>query len=137
RELGIPFAFREQHRFRLLGSLTGKTPCLENGFPITNRILESEIEREKTMDVLLAIISWAVFGLIAGAIARLLVPGRQPIGMLATVGLGIVGSVVGGGIVWAVTGDPMQPAGWIMSIIGAVIVLAIAVKMQGRRRVGA
>jgi uncharacterized membrane protein YeaQ/YmgE (transglycosylase-associated protein family) len=89
------------------------------------------------MDVLFAIVGWALFGLIAGAIARLLVPGRQPIGMLATMGLGILGSIVGGGIVWAVTGDPLQPAGWIMSIIGAVIVLAIAVKMQGRRRVGA
>ena len=88
------------------------------------------------MDLLLTVLSWALFGLIAGAVARLLVPGRQPIGILATVGLGIVGSLLGGGIVWAVTGDAMQPAGWIMSIVGAVIVLAIAVKMQGRRRVG-
>lgn len=85
------------------------------------------------METLYAILAWAVFGLIAGAVARLLVPGRQPIGLLATICLGIVGSLIGGGIAWAFTGDPMQPAGWIMSILGAVIVLAVAVTMQGRR----
>lgn len=85
------------------------------------------------MNLLYAIIAWTVFGLIAGAIARLLVPGRQPIGLLATICLGIVGSIVGGGITWLVTNDPMQPAGWLMSILGAVIVLAIAVKTQSGR----
>ena len=88
------------------------------------------------MEVLYAILAWTVFGLIAGAVARLLVPGRQAIGLLATIGLGILGSYVGGGIVWAVTGDAMQPAGWIMSIVGAVIVLFVAEKFMGRRRVG-
>lgn len=85
------------------------------------------------METLYAILAWMVFGLIAGAIARLLVPGRQPIGLLATMGLGIIGSVVGGGITWLVTRDPMQPAGWIMSIVGAVVVLFIAVKTQSRK----
>lgn len=85
------------------------------------------------METLYAILAWMVFGLIAGAIARLLVPGRQPIGLLATMGLGIIGSVVGGGITWLVTSDPMQPAGWIMSIVGAVVVLFIAVKTQSRK----
>ncbi len=80
------------------------------------------------MGTLWAILVWMVFGLIAGAVARLLVPGRQALGMFATIILGIVGSVVGGGITWLVTGSPMHPAGWIMSIVGAVIVLLIAVK---------
>jgi uncharacterized membrane protein YeaQ/YmgE (transglycosylase-associated protein family) len=85
------------------------------------------------MDTLYAILVWMVFGVIAGAIARLLVPGRQAIGLLATMCLGIVGSIVGGGLTWLVTGDPMAPAGWIMSIVGAVIVLLIAVKTGSRR----
>lgn len=85
------------------------------------------------MEVLYAVLIWAVFGLIAGAIARLLVPGRQPIGLLGTIALGIVGSLVGGGLTWLFTRDPMQPAGWIMSIIGAVIVLLIAVKTGSRQ----
>lgn len=85
------------------------------------------------MATLYAIVIWMAFGLIAGAVARLLVPGRQPIGLLATIFLGIIGSVVGGGITWLVTGEAMQPAGWIMSIVGAVIVLFIAVKTQTRK----
>ncbi|MCA9070325.1 MAG: GlsB/YeaQ/YmgE family stress response membrane protein [Planctomycetaceae bacterium] len=88
------------------------------------------------MDVLYAILAWAVFGLISGAVARLLVPGRQPIGLLATMFLGVVGSIVGGGLTWLVTGEPMQPAGWIMSIVGAVVVLLIAVKTGSKRFVG-
>lgn len=85
------------------------------------------------MEVLYAILVWALFGLIAGAIARLLVPGRQAIGLLGTIALGIVGSVVGGGLTWLFTREPLAPAGWIMSIIGAVIVLLIASKTGTRR----
>ena len=44
------------------------------------------------------ILGWIVFGLVAGAIARLLMPGRQPIGLIMTTVLGIVGSFVGGAI---------------------------------------
>jgi len=86
------------------------------------------------MDVLIAILVWAAFGLIIGAIARLLIPGRQPIGILATILLGIVGSLVGGFLAWLfVGGSPLQPSGWILSIIGAVIVLWIAVASSRRR----
>lgn len=88
------------------------------------------------MEILYALLAWAAFGLIAGAVARLLVPGRQPIGLLGTMFLGVIGSIVGGGITWLITGDPMQPAGWIMSIVGAVIVLLIAVKTGSRRVTG-
>jgi len=71
------------------------------------------------------IIGWAFSGLIIGAIARFLVPGRQPMGMLMTMLLGIVGSLAGGGLTWILTGanDPYSPAGWIMSIIGAVLLV--------------
>lgn len=74
-----------------------------------------------------SIIGWIVFGLIAGAIARLVVPGRQPMGIVMTMVLGIIGSLVGGFIGWALAGMPAgdyQPAGWILSIICAIVILA-------------
>jgi uncharacterized membrane protein YeaQ/YmgE (transglycosylase-associated protein family) len=75
----------------------------------------------------LSILGWIVFGLIAGAIARLLVPGRDPMGWIATILLGIVGSVVGGMIAYLLRlgTDPYEPAGWIFSIIGAIVTLLI------------
>ena len=86
------------------------------------------------MDVLFALMAWALFGLICGAIARLLVPGRQSIGLLMTCILGIVGSLVGGFVSWMVVGGhPLQASGWIMSIVGAVVVLAIYVGVARRR----
>ena len=85
------------------------------------------------MDVLFALIAWTVFGLICGAIARLLVPGRQPMGILMTCLLGILGSFLGGFVSWMIVGgEPLQASGWIMSIVGAVVVLAIYVSMQRR-----
>ncbi len=72
------------------------------------------------------IISWCVFGLIVGAIARLLMPGRQNMGLLLTIALGIAGSFAGGAISSVLFGRSdslINPAGWIMSIIGAMIVL--------------
>ncbi|OAI55636.1 hypothetical protein AYO47_02355, partial [Planctomyces sp. SCGC AG-212-M04] len=75
------------------------------------------------------IISWLVFGLIIGAIAKLLYPGNERMGCLSTIALGVLGSVMGGVIAkvfWR--GGDVRPAGWIMSIIGAVIVLAIVTR---------
>jgi len=73
--------------------------------------------------------------LIVGAIARLLVPGRDLRGWGATVLLGIVGSVVGGMIAYLLQlgVDPYQPAGWIFSIIGAIIVLCVYNRMTAPR----
>jgi uncharacterized membrane protein YeaQ/YmgE (transglycosylase-associated protein family) len=88
------------------------------------------------MEMLWAIIGWCLFGLVAGAIARLLVPGRQSMGILMTIVLGIIGSLVGGLIGYMIMGqgDPLQPSGWIMSIVGAVIVLGLYVAMTRRER---
>jgi uncharacterized membrane protein YeaQ/YmgE (transglycosylase-associated protein family) len=74
------------------------------------------------------IIAWAVFGLIVGAVARFIWPGPQPIGCLTTVFLGVAGSLVGGMITYFLTGGPerqFHPASWLMSIIGAILVLWI------------
>ncbi|MCJ1711603.1 GlsB/YeaQ/YmgE family stress response membrane protein [Clavibacter michiganensis subsp. phaseoli] len=86
------------------------------------------------------IISLIVVGLIAGFIARAVVPGRQNIGILMTIVLGIVGSFVGGFLGFLIfQHDAMegffQPAGIIGSIIGAIIVLVIYVKVGGRKSV--
>jgi uncharacterized membrane protein YeaQ/YmgE (transglycosylase-associated protein family) len=89
--------------------------------------------------MLFTIIGWVVFGLIVGFIARALVPGRDDIGVLRTIALGVVGSVLGGVVFGLLTGGlrGFHPAGWIGSVIGAVVVLLLYNKfvLGGRNRV--
>ncbi len=91
------------------------------------------------MDMIWNIISWAVFGLVIGAVARMLYPGRQPMSLMATMILGIIGSLVGGFISWAFPGGqdagPFQGSGWIMSIIGGLIVVWVGLYAAGHRKV--
>ena len=82
------------------------------------------------MDLLYLILSWALCGLIVGLIARVLVPGPHPLGILGTIVLGIVGAIVGGVIHRLISDAPGALSGgawsgWIFSIIGAVIVLLL------------
>jgi len=86
------------------------------------------------------IISLIIVGLIAGALARLLVPGKQDIGIAATILLGIVGSFIGGFLGYVIfhkdaSSGFFQPAGLVGSIIGAVIALLIYTRMGSRRTV--
>ena len=86
------------------------------------------------------IISLLIIGLIAGALARLLVPGKQDLSIPATIVLGIVGSFVGGLIGYLLfhkdsSDGFFQPAGIIGSVIGSVIVLLLWIKFGGRSRV--
>jgi len=76
-----------------------------------------------------SIIGWIFFGLIAGAIARFLHPGYDRMGMAGTIILGIVGSLLGGGLAYVLRlgTEPYQPAGWIMSIVGAILLLFLGV----------
>ncbi|GAA1841806.1 GlsB/YeaQ/YmgE family stress response membrane protein [Microlunatus capsulatus] len=81
------------------------------------------------------IISIIVVGLIAGAIARLVVPGRQNLSIPMTILLGIIGSFVGGFLGYLIFrngGSFLQPAGIIGSIIGAIIVLLLYTRFSGR-----
>jgi uncharacterized membrane protein YeaQ/YmgE (transglycosylase-associated protein family) len=77
------------------------------------------------------IIVWFVIGLIVGGIARLLVPGPTPLGLLGTAAAGVAGAI-GAGIVGRLLFGPGFTPGWIASIIGAVIVVALVTR--GRRR---
>ena len=86
------------------------------------------------------IITLIIIGAIAGFIARALVPGKDPMGIGATILLGIVGSFIGGFLGWALFGKDMnegalQPSGIIGSIIGAVIVLLLWLKFGSKGRV--
>jgi uncharacterized membrane protein YeaQ/YmgE (transglycosylase-associated protein family) len=86
----------------------------------------------------MSILGWIIFGLIVGVVAKLLMPGRDPGGMIVTILLGIVGALIGGFIGrilgWYGEGDPV---GFIMAVIGAILVLFAYRKISGRSRVGA
>lgn len=74
------------------------------------------------------LIVWCIFGIAAGAFARLLMPGRDPMGCLTTMVLGIVGSLLGGflsGLVFGNNDAGFEPSGFIGAVIGAIILLAI------------
>ncbi len=81
------------------------------------------------------ILSWIVFGLVIGIIAKVLMPGRDPGGFIVTTLLGVAGAMIGGfmGRAMGFYGEG-QTAGWLMSILGAVILLALY-RMMVRRRV--
>jgi uncharacterized membrane protein YeaQ/YmgE (transglycosylase-associated protein family) len=74
------------------------------------------------MDILL----WILFGLVVGIVAKLLMPGRDPGGIILTVVLGVGGALLGGWL-GRVMGlyAPGEPAGFLMAVVGAVIVLAL------------
>ena len=81
-----------------------------------------------------SVLGWIFFGLIVGAIAKLVMPGRDPGGIIVTILIGIVGAVVGGFIGRALGFyGPDQAAGFLMSFLGAVILLAIYRAVVGRR----
>ena len=80
------------------------------------------------------VLGWILFGLVAGVIAKLLMPGRDPGGFIITIVLGIAGAFLGGflGQAMGLYGEG-EPAGLIMSIVGAVLLLALYRLFAGRR----
>jgi uncharacterized membrane protein YeaQ/YmgE (transglycosylase-associated protein family) len=86
---------------------------------------------------LTTIVTWLIFGAIVGVIARFLMPGPDPMGWIGTIVLGIIGSFVGGFLAQLVFAGNASLApttsGWIGSIIGAFIVLALYRYSKGRR----
>ncbi len=72
------------------------------------------------------VIGWILFGLIVGVVAKLLMPGRDPGGFIITILIGIAGALLGG-VIGRALGlyGPGESAGWIVSILGAVVLLFI------------
>ena len=82
----------------------------------------------------MVVIGWILFGLVVGALAKLVMPGRDPGGIIVTMLLGIAGALLGGflGRAMGLYG-PGEAAGFLMSFLGAVILL-ILYRMMMRRR---
>ena len=82
----------------------------------------------------MGILAWIIVGLIVGVIAKLVMPGNDPGGMIVTILLGIGGALLGGVIGRALGFYAVgEPAGWLMSIVGAIVLLAAYRAVSGRR----
>lgn len=83
----------------------------------------------------MGILGWIVFGLVVGALAKLVMPGKDPGGIIVTMLIGIVGAVLGGflGQTLGLYG-PNEPAGFLMAVVGAIVLLAIYRMATGGRR---
>lgn len=82
-------------------------------------------------------IGFLVAGLIIGALARLIKPGKQNLGILATLGLGLVGSLIGGLIAQLLgTGDiwELNVLGFVLAVIAAVLLIGVAEAVAGKRK---
>jgi uncharacterized membrane protein YeaQ/YmgE (transglycosylase-associated protein family) len=116
---GFPdISVSEKNSSRQLGEQD--TIPLVSGVPVNRRRVE----------VLSALLFWIIVGLIAGALAKFVLPGDDPGGIIVTIIIGIVGAVLGGWLLSLVgIGGGAGSGGWIFSIIagviGAVILLAI------------
>jgi uncharacterized membrane protein YeaQ/YmgE (transglycosylase-associated protein family) len=84
------------------------------------------------------IIAWILFGLLAGAVARLVVPGRQKIGCLATIAVGIVGALIGGLIGDVVLGHKTHfrwdLGPFLLAVVGSVVLLLALRAISDRKR---
>jgi uncharacterized membrane protein YeaQ/YmgE (transglycosylase-associated protein family) len=84
------------------------------------------------------IVAWIVFGLLAGAVARLLVPGRHGIGCLGTLAVGVVGALIGGFLGQLVLGREVQMefalGPFLLAVLGAVLFLLLLSALVGGRR---
>jgi uncharacterized membrane protein YeaQ/YmgE (transglycosylase-associated protein family) len=82
----------------------------------------------------MAILGWILFGLVVGALAKLVMPGRDPGGIIVTILLGIAGAVLGGflGRALGFYGEG-EAAGWVVSFLGAVLLLFLYRMIAGRR----
>jgi uncharacterized membrane protein YeaQ/YmgE (transglycosylase-associated protein family) len=83
---------------------------------------------------MITVLGWIFFGLVVGALAKLVMPGRDPGGIIVTMLIGIAGAMLGGFLGRAMGFyGPGEAAGFLMSFLGAVILLALY-RMIVRRR---
>ena len=117
----------------------GVVDCVGVGRPLDRPDFRAPSRREiqKVFTMLGLIVTIVIVGLVAGALARLLVPGKQHLSIAMTIVLGVIGSFVGGFLGYLIfhkdaTEGFLQPSGIIGSVIGAVIVLLIWTRVGGR-----
>ncbi|GAA0636989.1 hypothetical protein GCM10009547_46650 [Sporichthya brevicatena] len=82
-------------------------------------------------------IGFIVAGLVIGALARLIKPGKQNLGLLATLGLGLVGSIIGGSIAAAIgTGDiwELNVLGFVVAVVAAIALIGVAEAIAPKRK---
>jgi uncharacterized membrane protein YeaQ/YmgE (transglycosylase-associated protein family) len=84
----------------------------------------------------MTILGWILFGLVVGIVAKLLMPGRDPGGFIVTILLGIVGAMLGG-LIGRAMGfyGPSEPAGFIMAVLGSILLLVVYRAMTRRRAI--
>ncbi len=86
----------------------------------------------------MGILAWILFGLLAGAVARMLVPGRQTIGCFGTLAVGLVGALIGGLIGEVVFGREIDfgfdLGPFLLAVVGAIVLLVALNALGGRRR---
>ena len=86
----------------------------------------------------MSVLSWILFGLLAGAIARLVVPGRQPLGCITTLAVGVLGALLGGALGEAVLDRDVDLrfdlVPFLLAVAGAVLLLLALEALRGRRR---
>ncbi len=86
----------------------------------------------------MGIIAWIVFGLLAGAVARLIVPGRQNLGCLTTLVVGVAGAFIGGLIGDVILGHKVHfrfdLGPFLLAVVGAVVLLLLLEALAGRSR---
>ena len=87
----------------------------------------------------MGIIGWIVLGLLAGLIAKAIMPGSESVGLIVTTLLGIAGALVGGFLATALGfGDPIDEffdlSTWVAAVLGALIILFLWNAVSGRRR---
>jgi uncharacterized membrane protein YeaQ/YmgE (transglycosylase-associated protein family) len=98
--------------------------------PVINILPNRLIHKE----VFMGIIGWILFGLVVGLVGKLLMPGRDPGGFILTIVLGIAGALIGGFV-----GQSLgfyqegEPAGFIMAVLGSIILLLLYRMVAGRR----
>ena len=87
---------------------------------------------------MMSVLGWIIFGLIVGIVAKLVHPGRDPGGVVMTIVIGVVGALIGGyigrGLGWYQQGDPV---GFVMAVLGAIILLVLYRVVAGRAVRGA
>jgi uncharacterized membrane protein YeaQ/YmgE (transglycosylase-associated protein family) len=81
----------------------------------------------------MTVLGWIVFGLLVGIVGKLLLPGKDPGGFIATVAIGIVGALIGGflGRLFGMYG-PDDPVGFVMAVVGAMVFLWLYRKITQR-----